>query len=82
MKSQTKQVSMTEKQIRVFIDSFAKQASKKYDRSEGHGVGHAYVSGYLQSMVTQLLAELPLKKQLHHIAILQGSSVWSVDNNG
>lgn len=71
-----KQTKMSEQQVRVFVENFAKQARTKYDISGVDGAGHAYVAGYLQSLVSQLLAELPVEKQLYHISVLQESSVW------
>jgi predicted dinucleotide-utilizing enzyme len=77
MAKQAKQVSMTQEQIRPFIESFSRQAVSKYDKPANIGAGHAFVAGYLQSMVTQLIAKLPLDEQLHHISVLQQSSVWN-----
>jgi type IV pilus biogenesis protein CpaD/CtpE len=71
-----KQTKMSEQQVRVFVENFAKQARNKYEIPAASGSGHAFVAGYLQSLVSQLLAELPLEKQLHHINVLQESSVW------
>lgn len=70
-----KQTKMTQQQVGVFVENFAKQARTKFDKV-ADGAGHAYVAGYLQSLVSQLLAELPVEKQLHHISMLQESSVW------
>jgi hypothetical protein len=70
-----KQTKMTQQQVGVFVENFAKQARTKFDKV-ATGAGHAYVAGYLQSLVSQLLAELPVEKQLHHISVLQESSVW------
>jgi hypothetical protein len=71
-----KQTKMTESQIRAFVENFSKQARNKYDIPSATGAGHAFVAGYMQSLVSQILAELPLEKQLHHINVLQESSVW------
>ena len=70
-----KQTKMTQQQVGVFVENFANQARTKYDKC-ATGAGHAYVAGYLQSLVSQLLAEFPVEKQLHHISVLQQSSVW------
>jgi hypothetical protein len=70
-----KQTKMTQQQVGVFVENFAKQARNKFDKA-ATGAGHAYVAGYLQSLVSQLLAELPVEKQLYHISMLQESSVW------
>jgi len=70
-----KQTKMTQQQVGVFVENFAKQARTKFDKV-ATGAGHAYVAGYLQSLVSQLLAELPVEKQLYHISMLQESSVW------
>jgi len=70
-----KQTKMSEMQVRVFVENFAIQARSKFDKVAS-GAGHAYVAGYLQSLVSQLLAELPVEKKLYHISVLQESSVW------
>lgn len=60
---------LTREQVGAVVSAFAEQATRKYN-------GHAFTAGYLMSVVTQLIAELPAEKQLSEIVALQTSSVW------
>jgi len=60
---------MTREQIELVVTRFAKQATGK------HG-DYAFTAGYLQSLVSSLLAKMPAKEQEVQIKILLTSSVW------
>lgn len=59
---------MTRDQLEMIVSRFAKQATRKND--------YAFTAGYLQSLATQLLGQLPAKEQQHHVNVLLSSSVW------
>jgi hypothetical protein len=65
---------MTLDQIQTFVDRFSQQAVVAHGGYEG---GHAYVAGYLGSMVTRLIRNLPIEEQLVEITGLMNSTVWN-----
>ena len=66
----TKVVSFSE--VRDVVDSFVTDASNKYQDFNGNP-SLAYPCGYLQSMVTNMLMDLPKAKREHYLSLLKGN---------
>jgi len=54
------------------VDQFVTAASNKYLDFDGNP-SLAYPCGYLQSMVTNMLMDLPKAKREHYLSILKGN---------
>ena len=66
----TKVVTLTD--LQQVVDEFVTAAANKYHDFNGNP-SLAYPCGYLQSMVTNMLMDLPKAKREHYLSILKGN---------
>lgn len=64
--------TMTLEQIQTVVDRFTQQSVRVHDGLPGH----AYAAGYLGSMVTRLLRQMPIEEQLLEVDLLLNASIW------
>lgn len=75
MAKSTKDTRLTVTQVHTFIENFDKQARRVYNNE------YAYTSGYLMSMLSGIISQMPLKEQMVYINQLQTASIWSEKPN-
>lgn len=64
--------SLTKADLEIAFKNFTDQAIKKH----GSSAGHAYVAGYLESMVVRFLMQLSAEERAREMQSLERSSVW------
>ena len=59
-------------ELQATVDAFVTAASNKYQDLNGNP-SLAYPCGYLQSMVTNMLMDLPKAQREHYLSLLKGA---------